>query len=111
MSGQKANTSALMVAHGTGAEIALNASGGAADWIMLLPIGAGGLITTVDKRGPYRVRDATQLVVDSLQAAGGRLPIDENHATDLAAPRGEPAPARGWATELQARQDGIYGRV
>jgi phage I-like protein len=122
MSGQKANstslhstslqaTQSLMVVHGTGAEIALNASGGAADWIMLLPIGAGGLVTTVDKRGPYRVTNPAKLATASLQAAGGRLPIDENHSTDLAAPRGEPAPARGWATELDARPDGIYGRV
>src|SRR5690606_6682234 len=36
---------------------------------------------------------------------------DENHATDLAAPRGEPAPARGWIVELQQRADGVWGRV
>jgi phage I-like protein len=40
-----------------------------------------------------------------------RLVLDENHATDLAAPRGEAAPARGWIVELQARADGIWGRV
>ena len=28
------------------------------------------------------------------------LPIDENHATDLAVPKGEPAPALGWMTNL-----------
>jgi phage I-like protein len=112
MSGQNPNSTALQVALGVGAEIALNANGsGAADWIMLLPIAAGGLVATVDSRGPYRVRDAAKLATDSLQRAGGRLPIDENHSTDLAAPRGEPAPARGWATELQARADGIYGKV
>jgi phage I-like protein len=110
MSGQKANR-ALMVARGVGAEIAFNASGGAAEWIMLIPAGTGGIIETVDDRGPYRIADPAKLAADSLQAARGRLPIDENHATDLAAPNGGPSPARGWAIELQARHDGIYGRV
>ncbi len=100
-----------MVARGTGAEIAFNAAGQAEEWIMLMPVANSGLVTTVDGRGPYRVADAAKLAVSSLAAHAGRIPIDENHSTDLAAPRGEPAPARGWATELQARADGIYGRV
>jgi len=110
MSGRNANTS-LMVARGVGAEIAFNSSGGAADWIMLVPLGAGGMALTVDGRGPYRVADPAKLAVASLQAHSGRIPIDENHATDLAAPQGQPAPARGWATKLEARSDGIYGHV
>ena len=79
---------------------------GAAEWVHLLP---AGVIRTQDGRGPYRVADADNLIATSLQA--GKLPIDENHATDLAAPRGEPSPARGWIVELQARADGIWGRV
>jgi len=87
MSGQKANT-AMMVAHGTGALIAFNSSGGAEEWIMLMQIESGGLVTTVDGRGPYRVTDPAKLATASLNAPGGRIPIDENHATDLAAPQG-----------------------
>jgi phage I-like protein len=101
MSGGNATTSFL---------IALNADGGAPDWIMILPA-TSGVITTVDGRGPYRIDDAARLMSDSLQAAGGKLAIDENHSTDLAAPQGQPSPARGWVMELQARADGIYGRV
>lgn len=101
----------LAVAQGVGMPIALNADGGAPDWIMLLPAGNAGVISTVDGRGPYRVTDAAKLASTSLQAAGGQLPIDENHATDLAMPRGEPSPARAWVSELQSRADGIYGRV
>jgi phage I-like protein len=100
-----------MVAHGLGLPIEFNSSGGAAEWIMLLPLGNAGVINTVDSRGPYRVSDAAKLAAESLQAAGGRLPIDENHATDLAAPNGGPSPARGWATALEVRPDGIYGKV
>jgi phage I-like protein len=44
-------------------------------------------------------------------AKGGRLPIDENHATDLGGRLGMPAPARGWITALQARGDGLWGKV
>jgi phage I-like protein len=110
MSGQKANI-AMGVARGVGHAIAFNASGGAEEWIMLMPVPATRIVATVDGRGPYRVADAAKLASASLQAHDGRIPIDENHSTDLAAPRGEPAPARGWATELQARADGIYGKV
>ncbi len=77
------------------------------DWIHLIP--AGSAILTQDGRGPYRVLDA-QSVVSSL-VPGDKLPVDENHAIDLAGPRGEPSPARGYIVELQARDDGIWGRV
>jgi len=83
--------------------------GGAPDWIHLLPAGE---IATVDGRGPYRAAgDLAALAAASLAAAGGRLPLDENHATDLAAPTGQPSPARGWIVELQTRIDGLWGRV
>jgi phage I-like protein len=78
--------------------------------IMLWPAGAS--IRTVDGRGPYKVADAVALAAASLQAAGGPLPIDECHATDLAAPRGEPAPARGWIVGIEAHADGsIWGKA
>ncbi|PWE28981.1 hypothetical protein C4N9_09180 [Pararhodobacter marinus] len=77
------------------------------DWVHLLPAGA---ITTQDGRGPYRVEDAEALIAASLQSTS-KLPIDENHAIDLAAPRGEASPARGWIVGLQARDDGIWGQV
>lgn len=81
---------------------------GVPDWIHLLP---AGTVTTIDGRGPYRVADAAALIAANRAAFGDRLVLDENHATDLAAPKGEPAPARGWITALQARDDGIWGKV
>lgn len=80
-------------------------TGGAPDWIHLIP--AGAQILTSDNRGPYRVIDPQAVVA----ASTGKLPIDENHAIDRAAPRGEASPARGYIVELQARADGIWGRV
>jgi phage I-like protein len=79
------------------------------DWVHLLP-GGGGQISTADARGPYHVTDPAELIAASF-AEADRLPIDENHATDLAAPLGQPSPARGWIVEMQARADGIWGRV
>jgi phage I-like protein len=81
----------------------------APEWVHLLP-GPLGMIRTGDGRGPYRVEDQARLIADSF-AETDHLPIDENHATDLAAPRGEPAPARGWIVAMEARPDGIWGRV
>ena len=85
------------------------ASAAAPDWVHLLPGSAGG-IRTADARGPYHVIDPASLITASF-AEADRLPIDENHATDLAAPQGLPAPARGWIVEMQARADGVWGRV
>ena len=81
----------------------------APEWVHLLPI-AGGDIQTGDDRGPYHVADAANLIALSF-ANTERLPIDENHSTDLAAPRGDPAPARGWIVAMEARTDGIWGKV
>lgn len=90
------------------AAVAVEAADGAApDWVHLIP---AGRISTQDGRGPYRVDDPEALARASLPE-GGRLPVDECHATDLAAPEGRPAPARGWIVELQARADGVWGRV
>lgn len=82
------------------------AGGEVPDWIHLLP--ANAQVMTADNRGPYRLEDPAALVA---AAQGSRLPIDENHAIDWAAPRGEPSPARGYIIELQSRENGIWGRV
>lgn len=92
------------------AEISAHADDGAVpEWVHLLPT-AGGLVETSDQRGPYRVDDAAEIIARSM-ADGAELPIDVNHATDLAAPKGGDAPARGWIKEMEARADGIWGRV
>lgn len=87
--------------------IAIAPSDEAPEWLHLIP---GVEILTEDDRGPYRAPDLTALMAASL-GAGGKLVLDECHSTDLAAPRGEEAPARGWIVELQQRADGIWGKV
>jgi phage I-like protein len=80
--------------------------GAAPEFVHLVPAGS---IRTRDGRGPYRLDDAEAVIAASM--ADAPLPIDENHAIDLAAPAGGPSPARGWIVELQARADGVWGRV
>ena len=82
------------------------ADGTAPAWVHLIPAGE---FSGIDGRGPYRLADAAAVIAASVAA----LPVvlDEVHATDLAAPNGGAAPARGWITALESRADGIWGQV
>lgn len=86
---------------------ALGSDGSVPEWVQLLPV-AKGEVATFDGRGPYHVEDLGAIIQASMAWERG-IPIDENHATDLRP--GHEAPARGWITELQARDDGLWGRV
>jgi len=90
--------------------VGADAAGDAAvpEWIQLLP---AGVFKGRDGRGPYRVGDLAKLISMSLQAADGRLAIDENHQIDTAMKAGAGAPARGWIVELQARNGEVWARV
>jgi phage I-like protein len=79
---------------------------GAPEWVQLMPAGE---FRAVDGRGPWRVTNAKAVITASM--AGGKIVLDENHSTDLAAKQGHTAPARGWIVEMQARADGIWGRI
>lgn len=80
---------------------------GVADWVHLLPAGS---ITSIDGRGPYWVENAEAVIAASFEGAS-KLPVDENHAIHSAASRGDPSPARGYIVAMEAREDGIWGRV
>jgi phage I-like protein len=82
------------------------AADSAPGWVHLLP---AGTFSGADGRGPFDAGDLAALIAASM--AAGQLPIDENHATDLAGKQGQPAPARGWITAMEARDDGVWGRV
>lgn len=84
----------------------LPATGEAPEWVHLTP---AGTFSGVDGRGPYTLEDAGDVIRISM--AAGKLPIDENHAVDKAAPEGRPSPARGWIIAMEARADGIWGKV
>jgi phage I-like protein len=92
------------------AALDLTQDGEVPEWVHLLPALSGGTVQTNDDRGPYLVENAEAIIAASF-AGQPKLQIDENHAEDLKSGQGEPSPARGWITELQARADGIWGKV
>lgn len=75
-------------------------------WIHLLP---AGTFPAVGGTRLYHADNLEAIVSSSLRA--GKIVLDENHATDLAAPQGGSAPAMGWISEMQVRPNGIWGRV
>ncbi len=87
----------------------LTADGSAPEWVELLP---AGVFRGRDGRGPYRLADPAGVIAatQGLEMHAG-IPIDYDHATDLAAPEGRPAPAAGWIRELAVRAGAIWGRV
>lgn len=82
----------------------------APEWIHLLPAPADGLVQTGDARGPYTMAPFAEIIENSF-ADRDALEIDINHATFLSAPKGGDARAVGWIKEMQARDDGLWGRV
>lgn len=78
-------------------------------WAMLLPAGE---FSGRDGRGPYRMDDAEKVIAASFDAANtGSLPVDVNHSIDRAGPKGQPAPAAGWISRMEARADGVWGFI
>jgi len=78
------------------------------EWIELLP---AEKFVGRDGRGPFTVSDTAAIIRASFASGFDSLPIDYDHATDLAATQGNPAPAAGWIKELQERAGAIWGRV
>lgn len=65
-----------------------------------------------DGRGPWAVRNPKALIGESLRrAVRGQIPMDYDHQIDTAAAHGGNAPAAGWITRLEARDDGVWGHV
>lgn len=82
-------------------------SGKPPEEIMLVP--AGDLIKGRDGR---TFRNSGRRVIDFFTDRGLKIPIDIEHATELKAPKGEPAPAMAWCTSLEAKEDGsVWGKV
>lgn len=82
-------------------------------WVHLLP---AGTFAGSDGRGPYHLRDAAAVIAASMPVGpdgkpGRPLPIDYDHATDFGRGTGAPAPAAGWITAIEARDDGLWAKV
>lgn len=73
----------------------------------LLP--AGPEVAGRDGRS-WRLEDAAAVAAASFDGSK-ELPIDYEHAGEIKAPQGEPAPAAGWITALEVRNGALWGRV
>ena len=82
------------------------AAHGVPDWVRLVPMGTFRPTSPNDKRGPFTLDDPAAVIA----ATTPNLPllVDEDH---VSLTPGAPAPARGWIVALEARADGLYGKI
>lgn len=100
-------TLSLQSAGGQPVKIAASIDRDGRQWVQLVGLGS---LKTVDGRGPYTVENPDEIIRASFQSIRtDKLPVDYDHAIDLAAPKGNPAPAAGWISQMEARPDGIWG--
>ncbi|MEW5687226.1 MAG: phage protease [Pseudomonadota bacterium] len=102
-------------ASGPAMEIALarsqdGQSPAAPEWVQLLPApDASHQVVARDGR-KWTLRDPG-VVLEHFRQHGADLPIDLEHASELKAPKGEPAPAQAWIKEIEVRADRtVWGR-
>ncbi|WP_110972149.1 phage protease [Pseudomonas huaxiensis] len=83
--------------------------GQAPEWIELIP--AGPAVTGRDGRTWLFDELAQQLVLAAFTARAIDMVIDWEHATEVVAPQGMPAPAAAWIDKLEIRADALWGHV
>ncbi len=104
----------LIATHAAVIDATTATDGASPIWIQLIPAGS---FAGRDGRGPYNAGDeaAMRTVVDASRkrAAATDIVVDYDHQTVFSAIPGVGgrAPAAGWIKELEARPDGIYGRI
>ena len=88
--------------------VELSGDGVPPEWVELIPAGP----EVVGRDGRAWKNDQPKAVIEAFNRGGIPIPIDWEHATEVKAPKGEPAPAAGWIEEIEARDGGaIWGRV
>lgn len=79
------------------------------EWIMLMPAGE---VALNDGRGPFHNTDPAGVVRETKTRLGNRrMPLDFDHSEAADTRSGQPVPAAGWVTDLEARPDGVWARV
>jgi phage I-like protein len=75
------------------------------EWVRILPLGT---VELVDRREPLEVDAASlNMVAKAFRHRGVDVVVDYEHQSL----QGGRAPAAGWIKEIQAREDGLWGRV
>lgn len=92
--------------------LAVELVGSAQPWVQLMP---AGTFSGRDGRGPFIAGNKARIekIAEATRRYHGatEMVVDYEHQTLKAAESGKPAPAAGWVKEIEARDDGLYGRV
>lgn len=75
-------------------------------WVELIPIGE-----VIGRDGRCWSNNNPAAVIQAFEKNRVDLPVDLEHATELKATKGDPAPAVGWIKELKIMDEAIWGRV
>lgn len=86
--------------------LAANQDGTAPEWIQLLPTPP----TVAGRDGRSWTYNADE-VMAAFGSRGRAIALDWEHSSSHRAPHGLDAPAAGWIVDMQARSDGIWGKV
>lgn len=86
--------------------LALNAEASAPDWVQLVPAGP----RIMGRDGRWWTMTDPQAVADRFDPTK-EPQIDIEHASEIKAPMGEPAPAVGWIKGIEVRDGALWGRV
>jgi len=83
--------------------------GKAPEWVELIPAGP----TVLGRDGRTWLFDdlAQRLVLDAFTSRGIDLAVDWEHASEILAPSGQPAPASGWVDQLEIRDGALWGHI
>ncbi len=95
-------------------EIAFNAqlindlvnNGIVTEWWPLIPAGK-----FKGRDGRWWINDNPQAIIDFQHTQKKDIQLDVEHSSEIKAPKGEPAPARGWFKQFKIVEGAIYGRV
>lgn len=77
-------------------------------WVQLLP---SGTFYGRDGRGPYTVDPAAVVATTRDWYWDTAMPLDYEHQIEFAKDNGQPAPASGWVSGFEARDDGVWAQV
>nr|WP_314587032.1 phage protease [uncultured Pseudomonas sp.] len=106
---QATGQGATLIALNTDLSAQPQTEGAAPEWVELIP--AGPAITGRDGRFWLFDELSQGLVVDAFTTRGIDLAVDWEHASEIKAPNGEPAPAAGWIDQLEIREGALWGHV
>ena len=104
-------TIATPIVRGVVCQIVATSGAPAPEWVQLFPAPDAVTKKIAARDGRvFKLSDPAAFVA-SFNAAKHDVPFDLEHASEIKAPNGDPAPASGWITELQDRGGEVWARV